>query len=71
MAEVPSTATALAQQVWRGIHEGAHLDHMTALARSGPVAPSPAEFGSGLLAAEYAFLAPEMPGPCRTGYLSK
>jgi hypothetical protein len=31
IAEVPSTAAALAQQIWRGIHEGAHLDHLGAL----------------------------------------
>ena len=31
VAEVPSTASPLAQQIWRGIHEGAHLDHLSAL----------------------------------------
>ena len=33
VAEVPSTASPLAQQIWRGIHEGAHLDHLAVLAR--------------------------------------
>ena len=60
IAEVPSTATALEQQIWRGIHEGAHLDHLTSLARSDPLAPSPGEFGAGLLIAESYAMAVEM-----------
>jgi hypothetical protein len=64
VAEVPSTATPLAQQIWRGIHEGAHLDHLAALSRlSGsavPAAPSPAEFGAGLLVAESYAMAVEI-----------
>src|SRR5579862_1146165 len=57
VAEVQSTATPLAQQIWRGIHEGAHLDHLAVLARlrgpgPGPYAPSPAEFGAGLMVTE-------------------
>jgi hypothetical protein len=65
VAEVPSTATPLAQQIWRGIHEGAHLDHLAVLARlggrgSGPAAPSPAEFGAGLMAAESYAMAVEI-----------
>ncbi|MGD0243390.1 MAG: hypothetical protein ABSB59_24170 [Streptosporangiaceae bacterium] len=61
IAEVPSTATAMAQQVWRGIHEGAHLDHLGALAgvRRG-LAPSPGEFGAGLLLAESYAMAVEI-----------
>jgi hypothetical protein len=60
VAEVPSTATPLAQQIWRGIHEGAHLDHLSVLARPGPSAPSPAEFGAGLLIAESYAMAVEI-----------
>jgi hypothetical protein len=60
IAEVPSTATPLEQQIWRGIHEGAHLDHLTALARPGPLAPSPGEFGAGLLIAESYAMAVEI-----------
>jgi hypothetical protein len=60
IADVPSTATPLAQQIWRGIHEGAHLDHLAALARSGATAPSPAEFGTGLLVAESYAMAVEL-----------
>jgi len=61
IAEVPSTATPMAQQIWRGIHEGAHLDHLSAVASlSGPVAPSPGEFGTGLLVAESYAMAVEM-----------
>lgn len=60
IAEVPSTATPLEQQIWRGIHEGAHLDHLTSLARRGPLAPSPAEFGAGLLLAEAYAMAVEV-----------
>ena len=60
IADVPSTATPLAQQIWRGIHEGAHLDHLGVLARSGATAPSPAEFGTGLLVAESYAMAVEM-----------
>ena len=60
VAEVPSTASPLAQQIWRGIHEGAHLDHLSALAALGPAAPSPAEFGTGLLTAESYAMAVEI-----------
>jgi hypothetical protein len=65
IAEVPSTATPLAQQIWRGIHEGAHLDHLAALARlggqgTGPAAPSPAEFGNGLMLTESYAMAVEI-----------
>jgi hypothetical protein len=63
IAEVPSTATAIEQQVWRGIHEGAHLDYLTALARLSPqgsLAPSPGEFGAGLLVSEAYAMAVEM-----------
>ncbi len=60
VAEVPSTASALAQQIWRGVHEGAHLDHLSALARLGSLAPSPAEFGAGLLVAESYAMAVEI-----------
>jgi hypothetical protein len=59
-AEVPSSATALEQQIWRGIHEGAHLDHLASLARRGPLVPSPAEFGAGLLIAESYAMAVEI-----------
>jgi hypothetical protein len=61
IAEVPSTATAMAQQVWRGIHEGAHLDHLGSLARvRRGLAPSPGEFGAGLLLAESYAMAVEI-----------
>jgi len=74
VAEVPSTASPLAQQIWRGIHEGAHLDHLAVLVRGddpprppregmtalGPAAPSPAEFGTGLLIAESYAMAVEI-----------
>ena len=60
IAEVPSTAPPLEQQIWRGIHEGAHLDHLTSLARRGPLAPSPGEFGAGLLIAESYAMAVEI-----------
>ena len=56
----PSTGTALEQQIWRGIHEGAHLDHLASLARRGPLAPSPGEFGAGLLIAESYAMAVEI-----------
>jgi hypothetical protein len=60
VAEVPSTASPLAQQIWRGIHEGAHLDHLSALTALGPAAPSPAEFGAGLMIAESYAMAVEI-----------
>ena len=61
IAEVPSAATPMAQQIWRGIHEGAHLDHLSALARLGrPLAPNPGEFGAGLLVAESYAMAVEI-----------
>ena len=60
VAEVPSTASPLAQQIWRGIHEGAHLDHLSALTALRPAAPSPAEFGAGLMIAESYAMAVEI-----------
>ncbi len=65
IAEVPSTATPMEQQIWRGIHEGAHLDHLSSLARlrhppGRPLAPSPGEFGAGLLVAESYAMAVEI-----------
>ncbi len=61
IAEVPSTATLMAQQIWRGIHEGAHLDHLSSLARlSRSLAPNPGEFGAGLLVAESYAMAVEI-----------
>ncbi len=65
IAEVPSTATAMEQQIWRGIHEGAHLDHLSMVARlrhppGRPLAPSPGEFGAGLLVAESYAMAVEL-----------
>jgi hypothetical protein len=60
VAEVPSTASPLAQQIWRGVHEGAHLDHLSALTALEPAAPSPAEFGAGLLVAESYAMAVEI-----------
>ena len=60
VAEVPSTASPLAQQIWRGIHEGAHLDHLSALTALDPAAPSPAEFGTGLMIAESYAMAVEI-----------
>jgi hypothetical protein len=61
IAEVPSTAAPMAQQIWRGIHEGAHLDHLSSLARlGGPLVPSPGEFGAGLLLAESYAMAVEI-----------
>jgi len=60
VAEVPSTASPLAQQIWRGIHEGAHLDHLSALTALSPAAPSPAEFGAGLMIAESYAMAVEI-----------
>jgi hypothetical protein len=65
VAEVPSSATPLAQQIWRGIHEGAHLDHLAVLARldgrgTCPAAPSPTEFGAGLMVTESYAMAVEI-----------
>jgi hypothetical protein len=60
VADVPSTASPLAQQIWRGIHEGAHLDHLAALTALDPAAPSPAEFGLGLMIAESYAMAVEI-----------
>ena len=63
IAEVPSTATPIAQQIWRGIHEGAHLDYLRSMAllrREGPLAPSQAEFGTGLLLTESYAMAVEL-----------
>jgi hypothetical protein len=60
LVEVPSPVPARRQRLWRGLHDGAHFDHMAALCRLAPTAPSPAEFGSGLLAAEAYAMAVEI-----------
>ena len=59
-AEVESGAPRREQQIWRGIHDGAHLDHLAMITRQHPAAPSPAEFGAGLLVAESYAMAVEM-----------
>ena len=60
LVEVPSPVPARRQRLWRGLHDGAHFDHMAALYRLAPTAPSPAEFGSGLLATEAYAMAVEI-----------
>jgi hypothetical protein len=49
-------------RVCHGIHNGAHLDHLAALTAEAPLrgAPSPIEFGAGLLAAESYAMAVEL-----------
>lgn len=61
--QAPHTAAAaLRQRVCHGIHNGAHLDHLSALSvDSHPTtAHSPLEFGAGLLAAESYAMAVEI-----------
>ncbi|TYB66637.1 hypothetical protein FXF51_16130 [Nonomuraea sp. PA05] len=62
LVDVPRRAPEPYRRVWRGIHEGAHLDHLAAgEGRSGSLAgPHPAEFGHGLLAAESYAMAVEL-----------
>ncbi|MFI6498163.1 hypothetical protein [Nonomuraea typhae] len=54
LVDVPRQGPEPVRRVWRGIHDGAHLDHL-ALAGEGPV-----EFGHGLLAAESYAMAVEL-----------
>ncbi|HEU5030424.1 MAG TPA: hypothetical protein VFV01_36315 [Spirillospora sp.] len=60
VVERPPLAPPLSRLVWRGLHDGAHLDHMAALARTDPSAPLPIEFGAGLLLAEAYAMAVEI-----------
>ncbi|MEU8148203.1 hypothetical protein [Nonomuraea sp. NPDC048901] len=70
LVDVPRRAPEPWRRVWRGIHEGAHLDHLAMagetpdarpLASCGdPAGPSAAEFGPGLLAAESYAMAVEL-----------
>ncbi|MFC4588599.1 hypothetical protein [Sphaerisporangium corydalis] len=53
LLEVPRVAAPSQERVWRGIHEGAHLDHLA-------VTTAPIEFGEGLLAAESYAMAVEI-----------
>jgi hypothetical protein len=46
--------------IWRGIHDGAHLDHLAVLTRVTQATPTPAEFGRGLLLAESYAMAVEI-----------
>jgi len=48
------------QWIWRGIHDGAHLDHLAVLTRAAQAAPTRAEFGLGLLVAESYAMAVEI-----------
>jgi hypothetical protein len=50
--DVPFPAPACRRRIWRGLHDGAHLDHLAASTQATHAAPSPAEFGQGLVAAE-------------------
>jgi hypothetical protein len=55
--------TSVRQRICHGIHNGAHLDHLGALAdadRAGTWTHAPIEFGSGLLAAESFAMAVEL-----------
>ncbi|PRX66983.1 hypothetical protein B0I32_105423 [Nonomuraea fuscirosea] len=70
LVDVPRRAPELRRRVWRGIHEGAHLDHLAMVeevpgtwppATGGePPTPPAAEFGYGLLAAESYAMAVEL-----------
>ncbi|GAA1507893.1 hypothetical protein GCM10009677_45760 [Sphaerisporangium rubeum] len=52
-ADVPRRAAPLQERIWRGVHEGAHLDHLAAT-------PLGVEFGYGLMAAETYAMAVEV-----------
>lgn len=60
VVERPARIPVVQRLVWRGIHDGAHLDHMVALAELSPAAPSPAEYGWGLTVAESYAMAVEI-----------
>jgi hypothetical protein len=56
------SADPLRARMVHGIHNGAHLDHLVALSDASlvPASPSPAEFGTGLMAAEAYAMAVEL-----------
>jgi hypothetical protein len=60
VVERPARIPVVQRLVWRGIHDGAHLDHMVALAALTRTAPSPAEYGWGLVMAESYAMAVEI-----------
>ncbi|MDN3353870.1 hypothetical protein [Actinomadura sp. DC4] len=60
VVERPARIPVVQRLVWRGIHDGAHLDHMAALAALSGTAPSPAEYGWGLAVAESYAMAVEI-----------
>jgi hypothetical protein len=60
LVERPVRVSPLHRLIWRGIHDGAHVDHIEALTRFTDAAPSPAEFGHGLAMAETYAMAVEI-----------
>jgi hypothetical protein len=60
VVERPSRDPAIRRLIWRGVHDGAHLDHITALTGLTDAAPSPVEFGWGLAVAESYAMAVEI-----------
>ncbi len=60
VVERPPRIPVTRRLVWRGIHDGAHLDHLAALRAPAGAAPSPAEFGRGLAVAESYAMAVEI-----------
>jgi hypothetical protein len=58
--DVPFPVAACRRRIWRGLHDGAHLDHLAALARATRLAPTPVEFGQGLVVAESYAMAAEI-----------
>ncbi|SDG79174.1 hypothetical protein SAMN05421505_10838 [Sinosporangium album] len=59
LLEAPRRATPEARRIWRGVHDGAHLDHLAAVGGE-RLAPSRIEFGEGLLVAESYAMAVEI-----------
>jgi hypothetical protein len=60
VVERPAHVPRAQRLIWRGVHDGAHLDHIDAVARLTGAAPSPLEFGHGLAVAEAYAMAVEI-----------
>lgn len=60
VADLSSRAHPATQRVWRGVHDGTHLDHLNVLARRSGRAPAEIEYGAGLQVTEAYAMAVEL-----------
>ncbi|GAB3408132.1 hypothetical protein [Flindersiella endophytica] len=60
VADLGAHAHPATQRIWRGVHDGSHLDHLETLARQGDRAPAAIEYGAGLQVTEAYAMAVEL-----------